>query len=68
VFNNPLADRETHASAGILHCGVKTFKDPEDLVLKLGGNADSVVLYREQPLTVAVRGRDVNLRGDTTAS
>src|ERR1039458_5921101 len=60
-LHNASADRQSNSTAGIL-LSMKPFEWNKDLVVVMSADADSVVLYRENPLIRASGGRYRNTR------
>jgi hypothetical protein len=63
AFENPAADSQTDAGAGILLAPVETLEDPEDAVVVAGFDADAVVAHAEEPFGGCLLDRDADARG-----
>ncbi len=67
AFNAFLNNGETDTCSGVITVGVKPLEHVEDTFLVDFGNADAVILYREEDVILQFRGRNTNLWGDAGA-
>src|SRR5581483_8580490 len=64
MFYDFLANRKAHAYTAVLTGAMQTLENAEDLLRILGGNSDSVIFNRKNPLSPFTQRTDFNLRGD----
>ncbi len=59
ALDDPFANSEPHAGAGIDGDAMKAFEEAKDLLLVLGLNADAVILNRKEPVAILAVRRDM---------